>query len=185
MRFDPTAYGQQVAAILALDGDGMRLMPLASGCCSSQEAANRLKKASASQLFPEARLPEAALSGLWLYFSCLEESHQISQGMHSPEGSFWHAIMHRQEPDAGNSAYWFRHTGRHPVYAPLLEEAREIAREYPQVEFGIGDGWDPFAFIDFCENARCKPGGPAEAMAMKVQRTEWLLMFDYCARPKS
>src|SRR5262249_50019461 len=37
MKFDPTAYGPVVAALLALDGDGERLMPLASGRCSSPQ----------------------------------------------------------------------------------------------------------------------------------------------------
>src|ERR1035437_261913 len=36
--FDPYAYGDEIAAILALDGNGERLMPLAGGTCSSEEA---------------------------------------------------------------------------------------------------------------------------------------------------
>ena len=124
------------------------------------------------------------MSGLWLYFSCLEESHQVSQGIHSPDGSFWHAIMHRQEPDAGNSAYWFRQTGRHAIFDALAAEARQLVDAQAGVEFKVGERWDPFAFIDFCESARCKPGGPAEALAMRIQQVEWQLLFDYCARPK-
>ncbi len=31
------------------------------------------------------------------------------------ECELWHAILHRQEPDAGNAAYWFRQAGPHPV----------------------------------------------------------------------
>lgn len=38
MRFDAGAYGPEVAAILALDGNGERLMPLGRGVCSSVEA---------------------------------------------------------------------------------------------------------------------------------------------------
>ena len=33
MAFSPDAYGPHVAAILALDGNGERLMPLAGGAC--------------------------------------------------------------------------------------------------------------------------------------------------------
>jgi hypothetical protein len=184
MDFDPKIYGAGVAGILALDGNGYRLMPLASGCCSSQEAVARLRVSSAHTLFPSAKFPEAALSGLWLYFSCLEELHKISQSINSSEGSFWHAIMHRQEPDSGNSSYWFRQTGTHPVFGPLLAEAKQIAAGYPDVGFEFGQRWDPFAFVAFCEEARCKPGGPAEAMAIRVQLAEWQLLFDYCARAK-
>ena len=45
-------------------------------------------------------------AGLWLLHNFLDESHTISQGIHTPEGSFWHAIMHRREPDPMNSKYW-------------------------------------------------------------------------------
>lgn len=182
MRFDASRYGPHVAAILALDGGGWRLMPLASGSCSSEEAARRLREASPRGLFPKARASEAALSGLWLYFSCLEESHQLSQEISTPEGSFWHGIMHRQEPDAGNAAYWFRRTGRHPVFEPLREEAAGILAEYPAINFRLGTAWDPFDFIDLCERARRKPGSSEEEAAKKIQLTEWQLLFDYCAR---
>jgi hypothetical protein len=184
MPFDASAYGPEVAAILALDAAGWRLMPLAAGSCSSEEAARRLRSASATALFPKARAPEAALSGLWLYFSCLEEAHRVAQQIPTPDGSFWHAIMHRQEPDPGNSAYWFRRTGSHPVFEPLRAEAARILEEHPGVDFELGAVWDPFAFIDFCERARRRPGSEAEVAAQKIQRAEWQLLFDYCARAK-
>jgi hypothetical protein len=175
MSFNPQLYGERVARILALDGSGERLMPLASGSCSSEEAREILGRSSARDLFPGAPAPEAALSGLWLYFSCLDESHSVSQRLETAEGSFWHGIMHRQEPDAGNAAYWFRRAGRHPVFEPLVQAAAGLG--YP-----AGARWDPFAFIDFCEKARAKPGSPGEHLALQVQRAEWQLLFDFCAR---
>ncbi|MCP5109275.1 MAG: hypothetical protein GY953_00410 [bacterium] len=123
------------------------------------------------------------MSGLWLYFSCLEESHRISQSIPDSTGSFWHGIMHRQEPDAGNSGYWFRRVGLHPVFEPLRREAETIAGRRPDVGFRIGDRWDPFEFIDFCEQSRRKPGSSEEKLALEIQRAEWQLLFDYCARP--
>ena len=176
MAFRTDGYGSEVAAILQLDGDGERLMPLAKGVCSSLRARGRLAASSAQALFPQARAPEAALAGLYLYFSCLDECHGIAQNFSSAEGCYWHAIMHRQEPDAGNSAYWFRQVGAHPVF-PALREAAE-ACGYP-----CGAQWDPFAFVDYCEGARRRPGSPEEQIALKVQRAEWQLLFDYCAAP--
>ena len=44
------------------------------------------------------------MAGIWLYFSGLDQAHHLVQDMSSGEGCFWHAILHRQEPDAGNSA---------------------------------------------------------------------------------
>jgi len=176
MGFDPGRYGPQVAAILALDGNGERLMPLAEGTCSSAEALTRLRRISAGEWFPEARSPRGALAGLYLYFSCLDECHSVAQALETREGSFWHAIMHRQEPDAGNSAYWFRRAGEHPVFPALRAAAEECGFPAPRV-------WDPFAFIEFCERARRAPGSPEERAALEVQRAEWQLLFDYCAAP--
>src|SRR5271170_4270719 len=97
--FQPSDYGPEVAEILKLDGSGERLMPLAMERCSSETARERLRSASARALFPNARAPEAALSGLYVYFSCFEEAHAIAQDISTTEGSYWHGILHRQEPD--------------------------------------------------------------------------------------
>ena len=174
MSFDPTAYGEEVAAILALDGNGERLMPLAMGRCSSERARQLLEAKTAAALFPGARAPEAALSGLYLYFSCLDEAHRIAQDIATPEGSYWHAIMHRQEPDAGNSGYWFGRVGAHAIFPALRDRAAGLGVD-------VGARWDPFAFIQLCEEARRRPGSDQERRALEVQRAEWQLLFDYCA----
>jgi hypothetical protein len=168
--FDPYEYGPVVATILALDGSGERLMPLAQGCGPSEEGRKRLRAVSAQQLFQGSRAPEAALSGLYLYFSCWEEAHNIAQDLPSKEGSFWHGIIHRQEPDASNASYWFRQVG-------LREQALEVG-------IRVGSVWDPFQFIEVCDRARRNPGSDLEQHARLVQRAEWQLLFDYCARPE-
>jgi hypothetical protein len=182
--FDSTAYGQEVAEILAIDQSGQRLMPLVSGVCSSSLAASRLRDCKGSALFPRSASPDAALAGLWLYFSCLDECHAISQDLSSAEASFWHAILHRQEPDSGNAAYWFRRVGTHPVFRDLCNAADEIIAKYPEAEFRTGGKWDPFAFVMFCERARQQPHSRQEQAALEIQRAEWQLLFNYCARAK-
>jgi hypothetical protein len=173
MKFDPSAYGPVVAALLALDGNGERLMPLAAGRCSSAEALAKLQATTFTALFPNSRAPEAALGGLYLYFSCLDQAHEVAQSVESPEGAYWHGIVHRQEPDPGNASYWFRHVGSHPVFPELGAAAQEI---------GVLDGpWDPIQFVQICERARRQPGSPLERMALEAQRVEWQLLFDYCA----
>jgi hypothetical protein len=187
MPFDRHAYGPKVAEILELDGGGERLMPLASGTCSCPEARELLQRLTSRDLFPDGRAPEAALSGLWLYFSCLDESHQLSQSIHTVEGSFWHGIMHRQEPDAWNSGYWFQRVGAHAIFPDLRSAAAEILKKNPQAaaNFRLGSRWDSMGFIDFCEQARRQPGSRQEQAAMEIQRAEWQLLFDYCARPRT
>ena len=181
MSFDAQAYGPKVAALLALDGNGERLMPLAQGTCSSPQARLIIAGQPAGRLFPQARAPEAAVAGLYLYFSCLDEAHETAQAIDTADGSYWHGIMHRQEPDAGNASYWFRQVGRHAIFPSLRSAAAEIAAAHPKLGIAIADPWDPLVFIDLCEKARRSPGSEIETLAREIQRAEWQLLFHHCA----
>jgi hypothetical protein len=99
----------------------------------------------------------ALQAGIWLYVDDLERSHTISQNIHTPEGSFWHGIMHRREGDFGNSKYWFRQAGTVPIRL---------------------EGYDPFLFVD--EVAQRHGENPKELLDM--QRREWAALFEHCAR---
>jgi hypothetical protein len=114
-------------------------------------------------------LPLACQAGLWLAFDFLEESHTISQDLHTPEGSFWHAIMHRREPDAWNSKYWWRKVGSHPVLGQLRERGLDLGYRYTTAE----------DFVDLCERVR-GTGGKEEELAKRVQQLEWELLFAWC-----
>ena len=148
-------------------------------------ARDALAGADARTLFPNAPHPEAALAGLYLYYSCFDECHGVAQDLATPEGSYWHGILHRQEPDAANAGYWFRRVGRHAVFESLNAAANEIASRNAGARFATGAQWDPFAFIDYCERARELPGSVEERTAREIQRAEWELLFDYCARPRA
>lgn len=172
--FDASKFGPEVQRILALDGNGARPMPLAPSAPAPAAGGVGLVRLRAAHLFPAARSPEGALSGLCLYFSCLDEAHKIAQDLETREGSYWHGVMHRQEPDAFNAGYWFGRVGRHPIFPVLNEAARNLG-------YQAGREWDPRRFIDFCETARVRPGSKEEDLAMRVQLVEWQLLFDYCA----
>lgn len=170
--FDPDTYGPRVAGIFAQDGGVPDLRPRG---CTSETVRELLLKADARDLFPDARDPESALSGLFLYFSCLTEAHELLHRFATVDGFYWHGIMHRMEGDAYNAGYWFRRVGRHPVYPALHREASQLG-------YAQGREWDPFAFIEFCEaSARAGDG----ELAKRVQLAEWQLLFDYCATPTS
>jgi len=181
MKFDPKAYGSMVAAILSLDGDGARLMPLASGRCSSPQALTQMETAPAGAMFPNSRAPEAARAGLYLYFSCFDRAHEIAQGIDSVEGAYWHGILHRQEPDSTNARYWFRRVGSHPIFPELSDAAASIAEKFRTASITLPGRWDPSLFVEICERARQQPGSPLELLALEIQRAEWQLLFDYCA----
>jgi hypothetical protein len=175
------AYGTDVARLLALDRAGARLMPLGGGTCSSEAARREISNRAAVKWFPGARAPKAALAGLYLYFSCADEAHAVAQEDSSADGSYWHGIIHRQEPDAANARYWFQRVGTHPVFAHLLGRAREIGAG----PWTKARAWDPEAFIDVCEDARSRPGSETERIALEIQRAEWQLLFDHCARSEA
>jgi hypothetical protein len=176
--FHPDNYGPEVAKILLLrlddnDAGGARPMDLYPRSCASEAVRGMLLKADARALFPGARDPESALSGLFLYFSCLTEAHELLHRFATVDGAYWHGIMHRMEGDAYNAGYWFRRIGAHPVFPALQQEAAQLGYRQP------GE-WDPFAFIRFCETSR---GTKDEDLARRVQLAEWRVLFEYCAAP--
>ena len=130
----------------------------------------------AVELFPGGRDPEAALAGLWLRWGDWARAHSIAQDIPTAEGSYWHAILHRQEPDPGNSAYWFRRVGRHAIFPALHTEAARLGWS-PAAE------WDPIAFLDLYEHARKKGSAGERSLVTAVEAAEWRLLFSWCVEP--
>lgn len=166
--FDPTAYGPVVAGLLAVP----RLPELGPGTPAPAARAVLHRFDPARDLgrpVVDVDAARACLAGLWLVFDHLDESHTISQELHTAEGSFWHAVMHRREPDAFNSKYWWRRVGPHPVLDQLREQSPDVGYRYTT----------PEAFVDECERVR-GTGTAAEETARRVQLLEWQLLFAHC-----
>ncbi|MDF1841157.1 MAG: hypothetical protein P1U77_06955 [Rubripirellula sp.] len=106
------------------------------------------------------------LSGMWLLVGELDQSHSISQNIESPEGSFWHGIMHRREGDFGNAKYWFRRVGPHPVFEDLPELTDQ-------------DYDDPVNFVDQCSQAVRKSSSRRED-CRRAQWVEWQRLLVHC-----
>lgn len=104
-----------------------------------------------------------ALAGLWLLHDELDRAHRIVQEISSASGSFWHAIVHRREGDFANSKYWYARCRAHPVLRSL-----DVAGA---------------ALVDLVEQAMDLPPTEARrAQAIELQRREWELLLDHCAR---
>lgn len=185
---DPQRYGPRIAGLLT----PWRTMPLGPGR-ENQAVRDELNRLQTTEFVPPGRklanepMAQACLAGLWLYHDFLDQSHRISQDLGDTSGSYWHGIMHRREPDPGNAKYWFRRVGDHPVFAPLHEAAKKVVAEHPpltQTEFLARQrDWDPFAWIDLCEQARRQEVAGEESELVSLCREigliEWQLLFDH------
>lgn len=156
-------------------------LPLTRAGLHPSTAACAIRTQDTADLFPDARCGAAALAGLLLRVGCWEESHAVAQDIPSAEGSYWHGIVHRMEPDASNAGYWFRRTGRHAIFPELSRRAAKILENSGPRHWRLKEAWDPFLFIDWCAEAS-EAGGEAEAAAIAVQMAEWQLLFDWCVR---
>ena len=57
-----------------------------------------------------------------------ERSHDIAQDIHTNDGSWIHAYLHRKEGDPGNAAYWYRKAGKLVPTVSLEKEWEEIVK---------------------------------------------------------
>jgi hypothetical protein len=148
-----------------------------AGVMSEQELTPKL-----AALFRDSKLssPRQQLlrALILLWHDHLDASHSISQGIENADGSFVHAIMHRREPDAWNSKYWWRRVGKHQVFPEIAKRVEELLgsrrrEEADTVAAGrvrlltsaatnadlakrlVPEGnWDAAAFVDACDSAK-------------------------------
>ncbi len=179
--FNAGTYGPTLAKLL--DARLPELGPGTPNRAVGEDLRNLTIETAFGRLVRQQDMARACFAGLWLYHDFLQESHQISQTIETPTGSYWHGLMHRREPDFGNSKYWFRRVGPHPVFEPLQVAARQLAeqaRPHPSAAFlSTRPAWDPFAFVDLCE-ACIEVRSPERLLCRQIQLCEWQLLFDYC-----
>lgn len=129
-------------------------------------------------------LTDNVRAGLLLWNDDLDASHSISQGIETSTGSFWHAIMHRREGDAGNSLYWWRRTGQHPAF-PLVNQAvlevlkyetSGVAQDF-RAALERAQNWLPDEFVHHC--SRAHRGGDTDWLE-RVQVAEMETLLRWC-----
>lgn len=131
-------------------------------------------------------------AGILLHHDFLDESHQVSQtleGIGNPRtADYWHGIMHRREPDAGNASYWFRRVGSHPALQslgqnlmPWLEELRVAAPLLQLAETVLSKRMvlDPYRLIELSQSALKNPGSDAELTVKHIQNLEVLNLLTF------
>lgn len=131
---------------------------------------------------------QAVRAGLLQMHDRLDESHEVSQSIEGEgrraAGDYWHAIMHRREPDYDNAQYWFRRVGRHPLHRDLLAFAASVlsqsARDLGETwgpKLGIGAEWNSVGFVEMCEQSARDEDGPLGRAARRIQWHEMLLLL--------
>src|SRR5262245_10846339 len=124
--FVPESYGPSFASLIT-----DRLPALGPGspnvAARPELASITVEKAFAGKRIADHHSACGCLAALWRWHDYLDESHTISQEIENTDGSYWHGIMHRREPDYGNAKYWFRRVPQHPIFEPLAKAAAELA----------------------------------------------------------
>jgi hypothetical protein len=133
---------------------------------------------------------QAVKAGVLLWNDELSLSHDICQGLKTPESSYIHGVMHRREGDYSNAKHWFAKAKNHPVATKLFEKSTQIGDDivpatdqlshYTSDLKGIGH-WSPDSFVDWCESAS---QGNVDSTCLyffkKLQIEEIRLLIDHC-----
>jgi len=122
-------------------------------------------------------------AGLLQMNDFLDASHEQSQSIEGAgrnrAGDYWHAVMHRREPDDSNAKYWFRRVGSHPIFAELARRADSLLSGFPEVSrewrgrLLPGARWDPSAFVDLCQAC---PKSETDDLSRFARRVQWVEM---------
>lgn len=137
----------------------------------------------------------ALRAGLFLWHDFLDESHALAQSIEGEGadrlGDYWHAILHRREPDYSNAKYWFRQISPHPLYRRLGPIVDTILSESPAPEAADWRkrlqpnlAWDPMAFVDLCQKCAANEESPLALTARKIQLAEIGLLLQMTAHQR-
>src|SRR5580704_17904484 len=132
----------------------------------------------------------ALAAGVWQMNGFLDRSHNLAQSVEGKgrnrAGDYWHAIMHRREPDYSNAKYWFRRVGAHGIHSLLANDADDIlsacnspdAARWRDALLGKRQhNWNSLSFVDMCEHVAHGHDGDLSLAARQIQMIEMALLL--------
>ena len=124
---------------------------------------------------------DAVVSGLLIWNDCEEESHVLAQGLNTAEGSYFHAIIHRREPDIWNSNYWFKRSGNHPVFRLMFDFVQQNVSEKLGAKLLSNKEWDPELVNTIIGEAQTN-GNISDDELTAIQHAELLFLIAHSYR---
>lgn len=120
------------------------------------------------------------VSAVWLFQGFLDESHLISQEIHSGEGSYLHGIMHRREGDYSNAKYWFRKSSLNSFFPQIDSWAQsdpeiDDATRHNLIPFDANSLVDAVSQVDAVESQKY-----GNESLERLTFYELLAVFDHC-----
>ena len=126
---------------------------------------------------------------LYLCFDCWKEAHELADAHEGTAAGHWlHAIVHRREPDAGNSKYWYAKVkAPAPLFQAIGKEALNLLKQQPVAglvplaeKLESSGTWEPAAFVDLCDQFKEEdPDSPAYRTLARIQEIEWRGLAEY------
>ena len=86
-------------------------------------------RASLSEIFPPLGLTGALMALWWQRKGDWDKAHGAAQSDNGAEAAWVHALLHRQEGDLSNAAYWYRRADREVRTDTLEAEWEAIVTE--------------------------------------------------------
>jgi hypothetical protein len=136
-------------------------------------------------------MARAVRSGLLLWNDSLDLAHALAMSEGESDQltgqtlDYWHAIMHRREPDYPNSGYWFRRVGAHPAFPAVLAGAKAAVAasgcgEDDEARQFVDDSeeWDAFGFVSLCEKHETTTGATND-LVRAIQVAEIRALVDF------
>lgn len=148
------------------------LAPLCpNGGVYDQTLVEQIANASAQQISGQSNPSELAQiccrSLFHLWNDDLDRSHQLSQNVQEPLGSYLHGMMHRREGDFSNAKFWFSKAGAtEAIDGPMYDQGKTI---WPEIF--AWKQWDSLKFVDAVAEAVAKEEQEEQLATLRQMQT--------------